>query len=107
MRIFKNSIIIIICLFFLAFGLSCKSSGPEGYTPYKIGVNLELTGPYANITKTLVMAMEMEVERINEMGGINGHPLELVIEDNGFDLAKVSANMLKFTRDKNILVSSP
>lgn len=103
MRIFKHSIIIIICLFFLAFGLSCKASEPEGDFPYKIGVNLELTGPYANITKTLVMAMEMEVERINEMGGINGHPLELVIEDNGFDLAKVSANMLKFTRDKSIL----
>jgi len=103
MNIFKRSIIIIFCLFFLAFGLSCKSTEPEGDFPYKIGVNLELTGPYANITKTLVMAMEMEVERINEMGGINGHPLELVIEDNGLDLAKVSANMLKFARDKSIL----
>lgn len=103
MKISKHCIIIISCLFIFTFVLSCKSSVPEGDSPYKIGVNLELTGPYANITKTLVMAMEMEVERINQMGGINGHPLELVIKDNGFDLAKVSANMLKFTRDESIL----
>ena len=103
MKIFKHCLIITISLFFLAFVLSCKPSEPEGDFPYKIGVNLELTGPYANVTQTLVMAMEMEVERINQMGGINGHPLELAIEDNGFDLAKASANMLKFTQDKSIL----
>lgn len=103
MKFFKHCLVIIFCLFFLSFILSCKPSEPEGDFPYKIGVNLELTGPYANITKTLVMAMEMEVERINQMGGVNGHPLELVIEDNGFDLAKASANMLKFTQDKSII----
>lgn len=103
MKIFKQTIIFICCLLLFAFTLSCKPSQPEEVAPYKIGVNLELTGPYANVTKMLVMAMEMEVERINAMGGINGHPLELIIEDNGFDLAKVSANMLKFTQDESIL----
>lgn len=71
--------------------------------PIKIGVNLELTGPWANITKTLLMAMEMEVARVNDQGGINGTPIELVVVDNGFDLAKVSANMLQFSDDKEIL----
>jgi len=75
----------------------------EEKTPYKIGVNLELTGPWANATKTLKMAMEMEVERVNKMGGVDGHPLELLIKDNGFDVAKLSANMLEFVRDKKIL----
>jgi branched-chain amino acid transport system substrate-binding protein len=73
-------------------------------SPYKIGVNLELTGPWAEVAKTVKMAMIMEVERINDMGGVNGHPLELVIEDNGFDLGRAAANMTKFARDKEILV---
>jgi branched-chain amino acid transport system substrate-binding protein len=73
--------------------------------PYRIGVNLELTGPWANITKTLVMALEMEIERINAAGGVNGHRLELVIADNGFDIAKAAANMLKFARDESILAA--
>jgi len=102
MKFFKHCCTITF-IFIFVFALACTSPEPEGDAPYRIGVNLELTGPYANITKTLVMAMEMEVERVNEMGGINGHPLELVIEDNGFDLAKVSSNMLKFAQDKSIL----
>ena len=55
---------------------------------YKIGVNLEFTGPWAEVTKTMKNTMVLEVERINKMGGIDGHPLELIFEDNGFDLSK-------------------
>ncbi len=73
-------------------------------SPFKIGVNLELTGPWAEITKTLKNAMVMEVEKINAKGGINGRPLELLFEDNGFDVGRAAANMTKFTRDKDILL---
>ena len=72
-------------------------------SPYKIGANLELTGPWAEVTKILRMAMELEKDRINAMGGVDGHPLELIYEDNGFDLGRAAANMTKFTRDKQIL----
>jgi len=72
-------------------------------SPYKIGVNLEFTGPWAEVTKTVRNAMVLEVERINKMGGIDGHPLELIFEDNGFDLMRVAANITKFTKDKEII----
>jgi len=71
--------------------------------PYKIGVNLEFTGPWAEVTKTVKNGMVLEVETINKMGGINGHPLELVFEDNGFDPGRAAANMTKFTTDKEII----
>ena len=71
--------------------------------PYKIGVNLEFTGPWAEVTKTIRNGMALEVERINKMGGIDGHPLEIIFEDNGFDLNRVAANMSKFTKDKEII----
>src|SRR4030043_79643 len=70
---------------------------------YKIGVNLKFTGPWAEVTKTVKNAMVLEAERINKTGGINGHPLELIFEDNGFDLGRVAANMTKFARDKKII----
>ena len=72
-------------------------------SPYKIGVNLELTGPWAEVTKTVKMAMVMEVEKINAMGGVDGHLLELVIDDNGFDQGRAAANMTKFSRNKEIV----
>ena len=70
---------------------------------YKIGVNFEFTGPWAEVTKTMRNAMVLEVERINKMGGIDGHPLELIFEDNGFDLGRAAANMTKFTKDKETI----
>ena len=72
-------------------------------SPYKIGVNFEFTGPWAEVTKTMKNTMVLEVERINKMGGIDGYPLELIFEDNGFDLGRVAANMTKFTKDKEII----
>ncbi len=79
-------------------------SSPAEKSSYRIGVNLELTGPWAEVTRIVKMVMDMEVERMNSMGGINGHPLELLYEDNGFDLGRAAANMTKFTRDKTIHV---
>jgi branched-chain amino acid transport system substrate-binding protein len=72
-------------------------------SPYKIGVNLEFTGPWAEVTKLLKIAMMLEVERINKEGGVDGHPLDLIFEDNGFDVGRVAANITKFTQDKEIL----
>jgi len=75
-----------------------------GKSPYKIGVNLEFTGPWVEVTKTVRNTMVMEVERINAGGGVEGHPIELVFEDNGFDVGRASANMTKFAKNKEILL---
>ena len=97
--------IFFLILIFTAFATSAYAVKK---TPYKIGANFEFTGPWAEVTKTLKMAMVMELERINAMGGVDGHPLELIFEDNGFDLGRVAANMTKFTRDKeSIAVVGP
>jgi branched-chain amino acid transport system substrate-binding protein len=91
-----------ISLFILVFIAWASPAYLDAKSPYKIGVNLELTGPWAEVTKTLRNAMVMEVERINAMGGVNGHPIELIFEDNGFDLGRAAANMTKFTRNKEL-----
>ncbi len=93
------TIIVTLCLV-LAWPIFAHAAGKA---PYKIGVNLELTGPWAEVAKTVKMAMTMEVDKINAMGGVDGHPLELVIEDNGFDLGRAAAIMTKFARDKDIV----
>jgi branched-chain amino acid transport system substrate-binding protein len=83
--------------------LSWASPAYVAEKPYKIGVNLEFTGPWAEVTKTMKNVMILEVERINNMGGIDGHSLELIFEDNGFDLGRAAANMTKFTKDNEII----
>jgi branched-chain amino acid transport system substrate-binding protein len=83
--------------------LAWASSAYVAEKPYKIGVNLEFTGPWAEVTKTVKNAMLLEAEKINKMGGIDGHPLELIFEDNGFDIGRAAANMTKFTKEKEII----
>ena len=71
--------------------------------PYKIGVNLGLTGFLSEINQYIKKAMVMEVERVNKMGGINGHPMELIFLDNGLDVSRGAANMMKFARNPEVL----
>lgn len=49
--------------------------------PYKIGAALGITGHYAKTAIDAKRSMEMLMEEINKSGGINGHPLEIIIED--------------------------
>jgi ABC-type branched-subunit amino acid transport system substrate-binding protein len=41
--------------------------------PYKIGVNLSLTGPLAQLMAYVKNGLILEQERINAQGGIDGH----------------------------------
>ncbi|NGQ96126.1 ABC transporter substrate-binding protein [Brevibacillus sp. SYP-B805] len=61
-----------------------SSQGTNGEKPksYKIGVNLELTGVASVWGVPQKNAVEMLVEQINQKGGINGVPIELVVYDN-------------------------
>ncbi|MCX8118797.1 MAG: ABC transporter substrate-binding protein [Desulfobacterota bacterium] len=99
MKKIKGPLLIALILVF-----SAAPAFAEKKSPYKIGVNLELTGPWAEVTKTLKNAMVLEVERINKAGGIQGRPLELLFEDNGFDVGRAAANMTKFTKEKEVLL---
>jgi branched-chain amino acid transport system substrate-binding protein len=49
---------------------------------YKIGTLQPLTGAAANGGRMAVIGTELAVRRINASGGINGRPVELVVEDD-------------------------
>ena len=50
--------------------------------PYKIGSLQPLSGAAASGGKTALVGTQMAVDRINKNGGINGRPVELIVEDN-------------------------
>ncbi|MDF1542432.1 MAG: ABC transporter substrate-binding protein [Anaerosomatales bacterium] len=53
--------------------------------PYRIGAVLSLSGTYAGLGEPEKNTIEMEVERINEAGGVNGRPIEVIIVDDATD----------------------
>lgn len=81
------------------------SSSTAAKEPVKVGAVLSLTGSYAGIGASEKKALELEVAKINDAGGINGHKIDLVIEDDGTDAAKAQAAATKLIdQDKVVAI---
>ena len=64
--------------------------------PIKIGAFFALSGPAAPIGTPTKLVAEMVVKKINQEGGINGRPIELVVGDTESDPAKAATIAKKF-----------
>jgi branched-chain amino acid transport system substrate-binding protein len=76
--------------------------------PIKIGFSMELTGPFAVVGKTGLLAFKIWEEEINAKGGLLGRPVKLIYYDDQSNPANVPAIYTKLIDiDKvDILVSS-
>jgi branched-chain amino acid transport system substrate-binding protein len=79
------------------------ASGPATGTPYKVGILTNTSGDLGFLGKYVVDSMQLEVDKINAEGGINGHPIELVVQDDGYDQTKGAAGFTKLAEDPSIL----
>ena len=68
---------LLLTLIFLS--LACESDSEE---PFRIGVMDSVTGPGETYGNVAVRSKQMAADEINADGGINGRPLQLVVEDS-------------------------
>ena len=71
--------------------------------PYRIGAVLSLTGTYAGLGIPEQRAIDLEVERINAAGGVNGRELVVVYEDDATDAAKAQAAAVRLIDEEDVL----
>jgi branched-chain amino acid transport system substrate-binding protein len=50
-----------------------------------IGTIQDLSGPLASYGKQIRMGMQMRVDEANELGGVHGRKVKLLVEDSGYD----------------------
>ncbi len=84
--------------------------GTAGYAadPIKIGAFFDLTGPSSAIGTPTKLVAEMVVKKINEEGGINGQPLQLIPADDEGDPTKAALIAKKFIEsDKVVAIIGP
>lgn len=67
-------------------------------TPIKIGAVLSVTGANAPLGDPEKKVLEMEVEKLNTSGGVNGAKIDLIIEDDESDAAKAVAALNKLIK---------
>lgn len=79
-----------------------------GADPIKIGAFFDLTGPSSAIGTPTKLVAEMVVKKINDEGGVNGVPLQLVIADDEGDPTKAALIAKKFAEsDKVVAIIGP
>ncbi|HKS90154.1 MAG TPA: amino acid ABC transporter substrate-binding protein [Stellaceae bacterium] len=88
--------------------LSCTGASAQQKEPIKIGFSMELTGPFAVVGKTGLLAFKIWEEDINKKGGLLGRPVKLVYYDDQSNPANVPGIYTKLIDiDKvDLLISS-
>ena len=77
----KRVIMVIMSAVLIIGGLaSCKKTEPVA--SYKLGIVASETGQYAGLGLQALEGLQLIADKVNEAGGINGIPLELVIYDD-------------------------
>ncbi len=76
--------------------------------PYKIGAIFSVTGPASFLGEPEKNTVVMLAEQINKAGGINGHPVEVIVEDDKSDEGQaVLAAKKLLDKDKVIAIVGP
>lgn len=69
----------------------CAQGPAEEKEPIRIGSILALTGETASRARPAKLALDMAINEINERGGIEGRPFEIIFEDGECDATKAVA----------------
>jgi branched-chain amino acid transport system substrate-binding protein len=70
-----------LALPFAAFAASPGRTRAQGKVPFKFGCLMPTTGQEAGYGLDFVKTYQMAVKDINDKGGVNGHPLEIIVLD--------------------------
>jgi branched-chain amino acid transport system substrate-binding protein len=106
MKQLKRLLGVAIATVLLLFGPTAAQA--QDKEPIKIGFSMELTGPFAVIGKTGLLAFKIWEEEINAKGGLLGRPVKLVYYDDQSNPATVPGIYTKLIDiDKvDLLISS-
>ncbi|HMN79712.1 MAG TPA: ABC transporter substrate-binding protein [Burkholderiaceae bacterium] len=84
-----------------------QSGGQAGSGPYKLAVLASLTGPLSALGVPSKAAIELEVKRLNDAGGIAGRPIELVFGDDQSDPSKGVIAFKRLLDEKPVAMIGP
>lgn len=81
-KLLKAALVFLAVILVASLALAAKTPTQE---PYVVGAFVSATGPNSTLGTPEKETLEMLAEKINKNGGINGHPLKLIVEDDGTD----------------------
>ena len=79
-------------------------AGANAQDAYTVGVTAAMTGPGAATQAPVIEMLRIYVDRLNAKGGINGHQIKLLVEDDQAEPSKAAANATKLIRQENVML---
>src|SRR5579859_5069984 len=71
---------------------------------YVLGVSAAMTGPAAATYAPVIEAMKAYIEHLNSRGGVNGHPVRLVVLDDSAEPSKAAANAKRLLAEDKVVM---
>jgi branched-chain amino acid transport system substrate-binding protein len=97
-RVFLNFVAAVLAVTMAPF------ADAEAQDAYTIGVTAAMTGPAAATQAPVIEMLRIYVDHLNAKGGINGHHINLLIEDDQAEPSKAAANGTKLIRQDNVML---
>ncbi len=86
----------LLCSFFSSASCHAKE-------PIHIGLSIPMTGQFSDYGRDIKEGVELGLKWINDAGGIDGRPIELIVGDSEGSSKKSKRLARKFTADKRIV----
>lgn len=85
--------------------LAVAAEPVQASDPYKVGVTAALTGPVSTTFGPMVDLFKAYIGKVNAEGGINGHPIQVIYEDDRAEAPRSITNAKKLLeQDKVVLL---
>ena len=95
-------VLVVALISLVPMGCAQETVIEEGDT-YKVGAVFDLTGTTSNLGVPEKKTVDMMVDQINDAGGINGHPLEVIVYDTEGDNDKCALMATRLIEQDEVL----
>lgn len=71
---------------------------------YRIGLSGALTGPTAGSYAPAIEGLQLYINRLNANGGVNGHPVELIVLDDSGEASRGATNSRRLLGQEDVVL---
>ncbi|MFN8609200.1 MAG: ABC transporter substrate-binding protein [Vulcanimicrobiota bacterium] len=90
-------------LLLLLLSLAALAQAPPAGQPLKIGMSAAFKGPSRALGIELYRGAQAYISQLNRNGGVHGHPVQLVVRDDGYNPGPAVLNTIELVEKEKVL----
>jgi branched-chain amino acid transport system substrate-binding protein len=100
----RLGVALFFCLGLMDLGAEPRGTNTNGAAPaIDIGMSTALSGPAADLGRSMLAGIKAGLEEVNRAGGIRGRMLSLIVLDDGYEPARTAPQMRRLVEEEKVL----